>query len=166
MEVKLQRWEAGAVAALLALALVVRIVGLNASLWYDEVSTLTHFVRLPWGELATDFSSLNNHMFYSLQAKAAVELFGESAWALRLPALLMGMASLEGGPAQAARDFAALRELRDRLQTTAPPNVSLSELSMGMSGDFAEAITAGAKTCCKTRRFCFVDLWSVPGSNR
>lgn len=94
MEVKLQRWEAGAVAALLALALVVRIVGLNASLWYDEVSTLTHFVRLPWGELATDFSSLNNHMFYSLQAKAAVELFGESAWALRLPALLMGMASL------------------------------------------------------------------------
>ena len=33
-------------------------------------------------------------MFYSLQAKAAVELFGESAWALRLPALLMGMASL------------------------------------------------------------------------
>lgn len=94
MGVKLQRWEAGAVAALLALALVLRIVGLNASLWYDEVSTLTEFVRLPWGQLVGDFSSLNNHMFYSLQAKAAVELFGESAWALRLPALLMGMGSL------------------------------------------------------------------------
>ena len=94
MDVKLQRWEAGAVASLLAMALVLRIIGLNASLWYDEVSTLTNYVRLPWGELATDFSSLNNHMFYSLQAKAAVELFGESAWALRLPALLMGMASL------------------------------------------------------------------------
>ncbi len=92
--VKLERWEPGAVAALLALALILRIVGLNASLWYDEVSTLTHFVRRPWGELLTDFSSLNNHMFYSLQAKVAVELFGESAWALRLPALLMGMASL------------------------------------------------------------------------
>lgn len=91
---KLERWEAVAVAGLLLLALVLRIVGLNASLWYDEVSTLVHFVRLPWAELATDFSSLNNHMFYSLQAKAAVELFGESAWALRLPALLMGMASL------------------------------------------------------------------------
>jgi mannosyltransferase len=91
---KLERWEAGALAALLLLALVVRLVGLNASLWYDEVATLTNFVRLPWGELVSDFSSLNNHMFYSLQAKAAVELFGESAWALRLPALLMGMASL------------------------------------------------------------------------
>ena len=91
---KLERWEAGALAALLVLALVVRLIGLNASLWYDEVETLTNFVRLPWGELVSDFSSLNNHMFYSLQAKAAVELFGESAWALRLPALLMGMASL------------------------------------------------------------------------
>jgi hypothetical protein len=84
--VKLERWEAGALAALLVLALVTRLVGLNASLWYDEVETLTNFVRLPWGELVCDFSSLNNHMFYSLQAKAAVELFGESAWALRLPA--------------------------------------------------------------------------------
>ena len=91
---KLDRWEAGALAALLVLALAVRLVGLNASLWYDEVETLTNFVRLPWGQLFSDFSSLNNHMFYSLQAKAAVELFGESAWALRLPALLMGMASL------------------------------------------------------------------------
>jgi len=91
---KFERWEAGAVAALLVLALVMRLVGLNASLWYDEVATLTNFVRLPWSELVSDFSSLNNHMFYSLQAKAAVELFGESAWALRLPALLMGMASL------------------------------------------------------------------------
>jgi hypothetical protein len=92
--VKLERWETVAVAALLAVALVARLVGLNASLWYDEVSTLIHFIRLPWGELVTDFSSLNNHMFYSLQAKAAVELFGESAWALRLPALIMGMVSL------------------------------------------------------------------------
>ena len=92
--VKLERWEAGALAALLVLALVARLVGLNASLWYDEVATLTDFVRLPWGELVTDFSSLNNHMFYSLQAKAAVDLFGERAWALRLPALLMGMTSL------------------------------------------------------------------------
>jgi PLP dependent protein len=57
---------------------------------------------------------------------------------------LMGMASLEGGAAQAARNFDALRNLRDRLQAIAPPDVSLSELSMGMSSDFAEAIAAGA----------------------
>jgi PLP dependent protein len=56
---------------------------------------------------------------------------------------LMGMASLTGGPAQARRDFAALRGLRDQLQPVAPA-LSLTELSMGMSGDFAEAILEGA----------------------
>jgi PLP dependent protein len=57
---------------------------------------------------------------------------------------LMGMASLAGGVSAAARDFAHLRELRDRLATICPPSVSLSELSMGMSGDFEVAIAEGA----------------------
>ena len=49
---------------------------------------------------------------------------------------LMGMASLEGGIDVARREFAALRELRDRLRANCPPGVTLDELSMGMSGDF------------------------------
>lgn len=81
-------------AAILGVAVAARVVGLDAPLWYDEVFTLTHFVRLPLAALLTDFSSLNNHMFYSLQAKAAVLLFGEHPWVLRLPALLLGIASL------------------------------------------------------------------------
>ena len=57
---------------------------------------------------------------------------------------LMTMAALEGGEAVAARNFAALRELRDRLQPNAPHGVQLDELSMGMSGDFEVAIREGA----------------------
>ena len=57
---------------------------------------------------------------------------------------LMGMAALEGGAEQARRDFAVLRELRDRLRGDCPPNVSLDELSMGMSGDYEVAIEEGA----------------------
>lgn len=57
---------------------------------------------------------------------------------------LMGMAALEGGPDEARRAFAALRGLRDRLRAAAPGCVSLGELSMGMSGDFEEAIEEGA----------------------
>jgi hypothetical protein len=49
---------------------------------------------------------------------------------------LMTMAAWEGGLEVAARNFAMLRELRDRLQ--------LQELSMGMSGDFEVAIREGA----------------------
>jgi PLP dependent protein len=57
---------------------------------------------------------------------------------------LMCMAALEGGPDVARRDFAALRELRDRLRANCPPGVALDELSMGMSGDFELAIEEGA----------------------
>lgn len=57
---------------------------------------------------------------------------------------LMTMASLDGDNEQARREFASLRDLRDRLSSNCPLNVSLAELSMGMSGDFEEAILEGA----------------------
>ena len=47
-------------------------------------------------------------------------------------------------PDEARRDFAALRQLRDRLRPHCPPGVALDELSMGMSGDFEVAIEEGA----------------------
>lgn len=56
---------------------------------------------------------------------------------------LMTMAALEGGLGVAARNFASLRELRDRLMPMAP-NCALNELSMGMSADFEVAIREGA----------------------
>ena len=40
--------------------------------------------------------------------------------------------------------FAALRQLRDELQDRCIPDVSLKELSMGMTGDFEVAIEEGA----------------------
>lgn len=57
---------------------------------------------------------------------------------------LMGMAGLESDLDQTRREFAALRELRDRLRPRCPPSATLDELSMGMSGDFETAIEEGA----------------------
>jgi hypothetical protein len=57
---------------------------------------------------------------------------------------LMTMAAFEGGDAMAAQNFATLRKLCDRLQTSCPDHTSLQELSMGMSGDFEIAIAEGA----------------------
>ena len=57
---------------------------------------------------------------------------------------LMCMAALEGGPDAARRDFAALRQLRDRLRANCPAEISLDELSMGMSGDYEAAVAEGA----------------------
>jgi len=57
---------------------------------------------------------------------------------------LMGMAGLESSSSEAQRQFAALRELRDQLQAVAPEGIELTELSIGMSNDFEEAIAEGA----------------------
>lgn len=57
---------------------------------------------------------------------------------------LMTMAHREGGAEVARRDFASLRELRDRLADSCPEKVSLAQLSMGMSGDFEAAVAEGA----------------------
>jgi PLP dependent protein len=57
---------------------------------------------------------------------------------------LMCMAGLEGDLAEARRQFAATRELRDRLRQDCPVEIRLDELSMGMSGDYEAAIEEGA----------------------
>ena len=60
---------------------------------------------------------------------------------------LMGMAAVpdgQDGGAAARRQFARLRELRDDLARRVPTATGLRELSMGMSGDFVEAILEGA----------------------
>ena len=57
---------------------------------------------------------------------------------------LMAMAGLDSDSDAARREFASLRELRDRLRSVAPANVQLNALSMGMSGDFEMAIEEGA----------------------
>ena len=66
----------------------------------------------------------------------------------KLPSLfvlgLMTMAAREGDLDRARRDFAGLRELRDRLAVNCPQGVLLNDLSMGMSGDFEVAIEEGA----------------------
>lgn len=57
---------------------------------------------------------------------------------------LMSMAGLDTDAAMAQQQFAAVRQLRDELTSNLPARISLRELSMGMSGDFREAIAEGA----------------------
>jgi hypothetical protein len=57
---------------------------------------------------------------------------------------LMTMPPWFENPEEARPYFIALRKLRDELAGEKIPNVSLKELSMGMSGDFETAIEEGA----------------------
>ncbi len=57
---------------------------------------------------------------------------------------LMTMAPLADDPDAARPVFAKLRQLRDELRARSPVEVTVPELSMGMSGDFEVAIEEGA----------------------
>lgn len=83
-----------AVIVLLAVATVLRVVSLDSDLWIDEVFTLVNFVRLPVGQIITDYSSDNQHVLFSVLARLGVSIFGESAWAIRLPSVIFGIASI------------------------------------------------------------------------
>ena len=57
---------------------------------------------------------------------------------------LMTMPHYFNAPEKVRPFFAALREFRDQINTEAIPNISMDELSMGMTGDFEAAIEEGA----------------------
>jgi pyridoxal phosphate enzyme (YggS family) len=57
---------------------------------------------------------------------------------------LMTMPPFFNSPEKVRPFFSALRDLRDRIRKTGISNVSMDELSMGMTGDFEAAIEEGA----------------------
>lgn len=83
-----------AVGLMTLIAAALRFYQLGSQLWFDEVLTLVDSVRLPLGEIVSRFPSQNHHMLYSILARLACDLFGESPWALRLPAAIFGVLSI------------------------------------------------------------------------
>ncbi len=83
-----------AILILTALALVLRAWELNADLWLDEIITLVQYMRLPPLEAASTFKAANQHLLNSVLGSLSIRTFGESAWAVRLPALLFGLATI------------------------------------------------------------------------
>ncbi len=79
--------------AILLLALVLRVVSLNGPLWFDEIVTVDTHLRMGWGEMLQSYS-MNHHYLHNLAAKAAMVVFGDAPWAIRLPALVFGLAGI------------------------------------------------------------------------
>ncbi|MFO0839383.1 MAG: glycosyltransferase family 39 protein [Phycisphaerae bacterium] len=82
------------VGALMLVGLALRLYKLNSCLWFDELLTLVDFVRHPWGLAVSEFPNQNQHMFYTVLAKACFAIFGESFAALRLPSVVFGVWSI------------------------------------------------------------------------
>jgi 4-amino-4-deoxy-L-arabinose transferase-like glycosyltransferase len=80
-------------AALLAVALVLRLIHLEAGLWLDEIDTLARYVTLPLPQILSTYDTQNHHPLYSLVARIAW-LATSQDWSIRLPAVAFGVASL------------------------------------------------------------------------
>ena len=83
--------------ALIGLTLLgagLRAVGLNQQLWFDEIVTVLHTIRIPLGKLFTSYVWDNQHTFYSELAQLSVGAFGEHPWTVRLPAMIAGTLSI------------------------------------------------------------------------
>lgn len=87
--------ETLALSAIVILSLELRLTPLRRGLTFDELFTAVNFVgaESAWKTASTSIN-FNNHVGYSLMARLAVDLIGPTDWALRLPALLLGLASL------------------------------------------------------------------------
>ena len=81
-------------AAIVMVALIARFIALNSDYWADEIFSLLMSFRLPIGEVVTTYIGDNHHPLYSIFARASLVAFGESPWALRLPAVVFGAAAV------------------------------------------------------------------------
>ncbi len=84
------------ISALLLIGLGLRLYGLNLGLWFDEIAAYVNYVNMPLGVLITTYDSENQHFLYTILAHICVQLFGDSAWSVRLPAVGFGVGSLLG----------------------------------------------------------------------
>jgi len=80
-----------AFAAIVAIGIILRVAHLRQPMRYDEAVTYMYFVRHPWSEALSLYTYPNNHLFHTLLAKVSTTAFGNSPWALRLPAFLAGV---------------------------------------------------------------------------
>lgn len=76
--------------AILALAAILRIWGLNAPMWHDEIQTVVTHLDLNWADTVQNYS-MNHHYLHNFAAKLSMEIFGREPWAIRLPAMLLGL---------------------------------------------------------------------------
>lgn len=82
------------VVAVTVLGLGLRVLHAGADLWLDEIAPIMDYGQMPVGQIVGSYLRSNNHLLNTLLVKLAVATFGEHEWAVRLPAMLFGAASV------------------------------------------------------------------------
>jgi Dolichyl-phosphate-mannose-protein mannosyltransferase len=80
-----------ALVVICVVGVVLRLGYLGQPMRYDESITYLFFARRPWADALSLYTYPNNHLFHTLLVKASVAAFGDTPWAIRLPAFLAGV---------------------------------------------------------------------------
>ncbi len=79
---------------LLIVSTGLRLYKLGEGLWLDEIAMYVKYLTLPFGALLTTYDSENQHLLFTILARLFTYLPIENTWAMRLPAVLFGVASI------------------------------------------------------------------------
>ena len=81
-------------AGLILCATALRLYNLDVGIWYDEMLTYVRYMSLTVGQIVSTYDDANNHVLFTVLARLSLSAFGDSVWALRLPAVGFGVASI------------------------------------------------------------------------
>jgi uncharacterized membrane protein len=81
-------------AGITLVALGVRLWRIDADLWLDEITPVVLYRDFTPVEIVATYLRSNNHLLNTLLVKLTTSLFGEREWAIRLPAVAFGVATV------------------------------------------------------------------------
>lgn len=80
--------------AISAGALALRLYHINGDLWLDEITPILDYGQMSALEVFGTYFRSNNHLLNTLLGKAAMAVFGEAEWVVRIPAVAFGVATV------------------------------------------------------------------------
>ena len=155
------------------LAAVLRLDGLTRELSHDEAYSWVMFASRSYEYLASNYFVPNNHIFHSALMRLAVQVFGRSEWAMRLPAVVAGVLAVpalfflcraiaNSGVAHVAAWFVACIPIHVSYSQTARGYTSLVLLSILSWACIWQAI-GGKRRWWIAFTICgFLSAWTIP----
>lgn len=89
-----RRTAAISIAAITVVGFVLRILNLDSDLWLDEIAPLVTYGNMSTPQVLASYLGSNNHLLNTLLVNWSVSIFGREEWAIRLPAVLFGTATI------------------------------------------------------------------------
>jgi hypothetical protein len=125
-------WDLAALAGIVALGAALRLFFLSEPMRSDEAYTYTEYASKSLYDAVSLYTFPNNHLLHTALVRLSVNALGDAPWAVRLPALIAGVAMIPGAYVMARRFAGPLAGLfASALVAASDPLVSYSVNARG-----------------------------------